>query len=88
VRAIVAMAHALDIHVVVEGVETVEQMTLLRAMGCEYGQGYFFGRPLTAQEAEEWLVQGRHMFPDARMLRSGAFAFMSNCHNRSNPSRC
>lgn len=72
VRAIVAMAHALEIAVVVEGVETVEQMTLLRAMGCEYGQGYFFGRPLKEQEAEEWLAQGRHTFPIDESTASNA----------------
>ncbi len=45
VRAIVGLAHALDIAVVAEGVEEAEQGVLLEELGCEWGQGYFFGRP-------------------------------------------
>ncbi len=50
VRAIVGMAHAMKLSVVAEGVETVEQETLLRELGCESAQGWLFGRPLPAQE--------------------------------------
>lgn len=45
VAAIVAMAHALDLRVVAEGVETEEQLERLRTLGCEYAQGYYFARP-------------------------------------------
>lgn len=49
-EAIIAMAHTLDLRVIAEGIETQEQCDLLIAMGCDYGQGYLFSRPLPAQE--------------------------------------
>lgn len=48
VRAIIAMAHSLDLVVVAEGVETEAQLTILRALGCDIGQGYFYSQPLPA----------------------------------------
>ncbi len=44
VQAIVTLAHNLGMTVTAEGVETNEQMTFLKAMGCDYGQGYFFAK--------------------------------------------
>jgi diguanylate cyclase (GGDEF)-like protein len=49
-RTIVAMAQALNLSTVAEGVETVEQYELLRSMGCNQIQGYFFSRPLSADD--------------------------------------
>ena len=40
------MAHALDLRVVAEGVETREQALRLRQLGCEHAQGYLLGRPV------------------------------------------
>ncbi|OCQ95976.1 diguanylate cyclase [Oscillatoriales cyanobacterium USR001] len=51
VRTIVMLAHALGMDVIAEGVETAEQLALLRSLGCEYGQGYFFARPLPSDRA-------------------------------------
>ena len=51
VRTIVALAHALGMDVIAEGVETAAQLAKLRAIGCEYGQGYFFAKPLPSDEA-------------------------------------
>ena len=51
VRTIVLLARNLGLDVVAEGVETAEQLSQLQAIGCEYGQGYFFFRPLDAQSA-------------------------------------
>jgi diguanylate cyclase (GGDEF)-like protein len=45
VAAILALARALNIHVIAEGIETTIQRGALRAMGCEMGQGYLLGRP-------------------------------------------
>jgi EAL domain-containing protein (putative c-di-GMP-specific phosphodiesterase class I) len=51
VRTILALGHNLGLKVVAEGVETLEQVDMLRALGCDYGQGYYFSKPITAQEA-------------------------------------
>jgi EAL domain-containing protein (putative c-di-GMP-specific phosphodiesterase class I) len=52
VRTIVAMAKALGVAVVTEGIETAELLGELRALSCEYGQGFFFCRPVAAEEIE------------------------------------
>ena len=48
--AVVTLGHSLDIRVIAEGVETIEQMQILRKMGCDEVQGYYLGYPLTADE--------------------------------------
>jgi diguanylate cyclase (GGDEF)-like protein len=45
VRSIIELAHALDIEVVAEGVETLHQLATLRGLGCDLAQGYYIGRP-------------------------------------------
>lgn len=50
VRSIISLAHSLDLHVVAEGVETREQMQLLKTMECDAIQGYYIARPMPAQE--------------------------------------
>ena len=50
VRAMIAMAHTLELRVVAEGVETPEQLALLRDFGCDVIQGYVFSPPLPAEE--------------------------------------
>ncbi|HEY0843792.1 MAG TPA: EAL domain-containing protein [Noviherbaspirillum sp.] len=55
VRAIVAMAHSLDMTVVTEGVETPAQQALLRREGCDMGQGWLYSHPRSAPEFREWL---------------------------------
>ncbi len=54
-RSIVALAQALGKHVVAEGVETQAQIEHLSALGCEEMQGYFFARPLPADQVADWL---------------------------------
>ncbi|MDP2809598.1 MAG: EAL domain-containing protein [Rhodocyclaceae bacterium] len=50
VNAVIAMARALGMTVVAEGVENAAQLALLRTMGCRYGQGYHFSKPVPAAD--------------------------------------
>lgn len=51
IRAVVAMAQSLELTTTAEGVETEEQAAMIRAMGCDKIQGYYFGRPMSAADA-------------------------------------
>lgn len=51
VRTIMTLAHNLGMNVTAEGVETAEQLALLRALKCEYGQGYLFSKPVDGEAA-------------------------------------
>jgi EAL domain-containing protein (putative c-di-GMP-specific phosphodiesterase class I) len=53
-RAIIAMAHGMKLKVVAEGVETAEQLEFLRREGCDEAQGYYFARPMPAEEFSRW----------------------------------
>ncbi|HCK82850.1 MAG TPA: EAL domain-containing protein [Candidatus Competibacter sp.] len=57
VRAIIALARALGKNVVAEGLETLEQVDLLTSLGCDFGQGYYFARPMNAVAAESFLTK-------------------------------
>jgi diguanylate cyclase (GGDEF)-like protein len=61
VTAMIELAHALGLTATAEGIETAEQLTILRALGCDLGQGYFFARP-TSAEAIEPLLRGSEQF--------------------------
>jgi len=58
VSAVTTMARQLGLRVVAEGIEKEEQLGLLRALGCEFGQGYFFSRPIDAEAAASLLTAG------------------------------
>lgn len=55
IRMIVTLAHSLGMDVVAEGVETREQLTLLRELGCNFVQGYLFSCPVDSQAANQFL---------------------------------
>ena len=50
IKAIINLAHSLGLDVIAEGVETEAQLEILRSLGCEYGQGYFFAYPLDSKD--------------------------------------
>lgn len=56
-KAISEMSHALEIDSVVEGVETAQQVSRLHALGFDVFQGYYFARPMRAEEAADWMAQ-------------------------------
>ena len=62
-RAVVQLAHALGMDVVAEGVEAAEQAEVLRGLGCEYGQGFHFARPMDTAQIRALL--GVAPLPDA-----------------------
>jgi diguanylate cyclase (GGDEF)-like protein/PAS domain S-box-containing protein len=53
VKAVIAMAHSLHLVVLAEGVEMREQLNLLEELGCDYAQGYYFSKPITAKQLLE-----------------------------------
>ncbi|HZB46322.1 MAG TPA: EAL domain-containing protein, partial [Pyrinomonadaceae bacterium] len=63
VRTIVVLAQNLGMDVVAEGVETNDQLALLRQLGCEYGQGYYFSKPVSSAEAGGIIADTRALQP-------------------------
>ncbi|MEZ5427917.1 MAG: bifunctional diguanylate cyclase/phosphodiesterase [Pyrinomonadaceae bacterium] len=60
VRTIVALAKTLGMNVIAEGIETIHQIHQLRILGCEYGQGYLFSRPIPVEDAGKFLDNKTH----------------------------
>jgi EAL domain-containing protein (putative c-di-GMP-specific phosphodiesterase class I) len=55
VRSIVDLAHDFDKKVIAEGVEDADVEAILRGMGCDYGQGYYYQKPIPHAEIVDWL---------------------------------
>ena len=64
VRTIVELARALGMDVVAEGIETIEQYRLLRDLGCRFGQGFLFARPLPVEAVADLLRLPGRVLPD------------------------
>jgi diguanylate cyclase (GGDEF)-like protein len=58
VTAVIGMAHSLKLRVIAEGVETLEELAFLRAHQCDEVQGYYFSRPVPAEQFEKLLTAG------------------------------
>ena len=73
VRAIVTLAKTLDLRITSEGIETSDQHAQLSALGCDFGQGYFFDRPMSAEKLELQLAPmrlGKQNLPEFSLLRA------------------
>lgn len=72
VRAIIALTQALGLAVTAEGIETASQLSTLSALGCTYGQGYYFARPMPAEEMGLFLERqslcGAHDLPAKQVV--------------------
>ena len=73
VASIITLAHNLRLSVIAEGVETAEQLDYLRQQGCDEMQGYYFSRPLPAQDFEQLLRQRRGL---TAAVRGGAITLL------------
>ncbi len=70
VRTVIALAKALNLKVVAEGIESIHQFHQLRILGCEYGQGYLFSKPLPVGDIERLLEDNNRwqkILPDTGM---------------------
>ncbi|MGD0789377.1 MAG: EAL domain-containing protein [Terracidiphilus sp.] len=64
VRTIIELARVMGMDVVAEGIETCEQYRLLRQLGCRFGQGFLFARPLSAEAVTELLRLPGRLLPE------------------------
>jgi sensor c-di-GMP phosphodiesterase-like protein len=73
-RTIIALGASLQLRTIAEGIEVEAQRAILRELGCEFGQGYLYARPMTAAEVQPWLadalgIERVRSAPPASILR-------------------
>jgi EAL domain-containing protein (putative c-di-GMP-specific phosphodiesterase class I) len=71
IKAIIAMAHSLNMEVIAEGVETEDQLAFLQSQKCDKIQGYLFSRPVSAWEFSKLLEKGKNSSPIIQRLEKG-----------------
>jgi len=77
VAAIVGLAHSLDMVTVAEGIENDEHAEMLLWLGCELGQGWFYGRPCTADRIPEMLAAAPRKLSTALSMHGGGWVVSS-----------
>jgi diguanylate cyclase (GGDEF)-like protein len=78
VDAVIALGQGLNLKVVAEGVETEQQMSLLRSLNCDIAQGYLFSRPITFDRMTEMLQENWQRRPQALMPLTESFSHEGN----------
>jgi EAL domain-containing protein (putative c-di-GMP-specific phosphodiesterase class I) len=66
IAAIIALGTSLSLDVVAEGIELPEQITSLRDLGCDLGQGFLFAKPMNQEALVEYLVSGEQTAGEPR----------------------
>lgn len=64
VKSIIDLAHTLGLKIIAEGIETKEQKDILKEVECDFGQGYYLGKPMTAEGFEEILMKDKKVNTD------------------------
>ena len=72
VRTIIELARVMGMDVVAEGIETCEQYRMLKQLGCRFGQGYLFARPMDAEAVTHLLRLPGRILPDPNLLEARA----------------
>jgi diguanylate cyclase (GGDEF)-like protein/PAS domain S-box-containing protein len=62
IKAIISLAHNLNLYLIAEGLELTDQLTHLKKLKCHYGQGYLFSKPMEVKDIEQWLASGNPLF--------------------------
>lgn len=62
-RAVIDLGHALGFLITAEGIETQAQLDFLRTAGCDQGQGFLLGRPMSASVLQQWMAEHRALVP-------------------------
>ncbi|MGF1760679.1 EAL domain-containing protein [Photobacterium sagamiensis] len=70
ISATVKMSQSLGLSSLAEGIETVEQWRFLKDLGCDFGQGYYFSKPVTAAEIERLYQQEQHWMVETEMMET------------------
>ena len=74
VRSVVALAHSLKLDVVAEGVENIQQLALLKPLGCLHAQGHYFSPPIEGPAALDLLLRGTAEAAPAELVSQGIAA--------------
>jgi EAL domain-containing protein (putative c-di-GMP-specific phosphodiesterase class I) len=71
VQTIIRLAHGLGMEAIAEGIETPQQLDFLKTLGCEYGQGYLFARPMQPEAIAKMLAQAAPVIDNPSTIREG-----------------
>ena len=85
VRAIIGLGHNLGINVIAEGIENQDQLDLLRSYGCGFGQGFYLGRPLSADDSQHLIQNAANSLAhtNKRPVDLGDLAYAGHRHVHS-----